>query len=744
MDDISAVLVWWLTIFAIGLSLFPLTRRIFHRFIDHGYIFSKVVGIVLLGWITWFLGVAKILPFYRESIFIILLGLGAANILLYFQTEKKGKPSPLPLAWYVIEEVIFLATLAFWSYVKAHEPYIHGLEKFMDFGFVESTLKSTFFPPLDMWLAKSPDFVNGQYINYYYFGHFITALLTKLSGIASNVTYNLMIASLFAFTFSLSFSIGINLVYFYLSARLEDLKKLNFRAILIGGFLSAFIVSLGGNLHTIYAFTAGYPNDTPAPFWNLTFGLHPETYWYPNATRFIPYTIHEFPIYSFVVSDLHGHVSDIPFVLLMLALLLNLLLKIREQDVPKHTSNSVSWVSSFFSEFRHRTSVSLPYLFFLSLIAAIMYMTNALDGLIYLSLTILVFFYINRKTSSTLFQAITRTLTAALFSLFFFLICSLPFSLFFKPFGTGLGVLCAPKFLLGKHFGPLLFEEGKCQKSPLWQLGILWGFFYYMVTSFLIFFVLPKIRKVKNIRFSTPDIFVVLLGALSTLLLIFPEFFYVKDIYPMHYRANTMFKLGYQAFIMLGLASAYIFIKVQKEIRGIGKIFFSSGFLVVFFLIAIYPFFAINSYFGGLKTYNGLDGFTWMKKEYPGDYDAIVWLRNNVSAQDVIVEANGDSYTDYARVSSFTGMPTIIGWPVHEWLWRGSYDEAGKRIPEVQSLYEGKDVSKTKEILQKYNVKYVFLGQLEKQKYPNLLEDKWNNLGTIAYQNDQTKIYKIK
>ena len=47
----------------------------------------------------------------------------------------------------------------------------------------------------------------------------------------------------------------------------------------------------------------------------------PSTYWYPNATRFIPKTIHEFPSYSYVVADLHGHVYDIPFVLLSISIL---------------------------------------------------------------------------------------------------------------------------------------------------------------------------------------------------------------------------------------------------------------------------------------------------------------------------------------------------------------------------------------------------------------------------------------
>src|SRR6185312_124946 len=76
------------------------------------------------------------------------------------------------------EEVMFFICLLVWSYVRATNPDIHGLEKYMDFGFVNSILRSTYFPPRDIWFTPFP-------INYYYFGHLITATLTKLSSIPS-------------------------------------------------------------------------------------------------------------------------------------------------------------------------------------------------------------------------------------------------------------------------------------------------------------------------------------------------------------------------------------------------------------------------------------------------------------------------------------------------------------------------------------------------------------------------------
>ena len=141
-----------------------------------------------------------------------------------------------------------------------------------------------------------------------------------------------------------------------------------------------------------------------------------------------------------------------------------------------------------------------------------------------------------------------------------------------------------------------------------------------------------------------------------------------------------------------------------------------------------------------------------MASQYPDDYKAVDWIRKNILCQNgsdcnnkpVILEANGDSYTDYARVSANTGLPTIIGWPVHEWLWRGSYDEAGRRIPEVTNVYESKDLNLTKDILKKYNVEYIFVGTLEKEKYKNLNTDKLLKLGKVIFESGNTKVIKIQ
>ena len=80
---------------------------------------------------------------------------------------------------------------------------------------------------------------------------------------------------------------------------------------------------------------------------------------------------------------------------------------------------------------------------------------------------------------------------------------------------------------------------------------------------------------------------------------------------------------------------------------------------------------------------------------------------------------------------------------MHEWLWRGSYDIPSPRIAEVKTLYETKDEKIAKKLIEKYSIQLVFIGSLEKEKYPTLEESKFQKLGNLLFQTGQTRIYKI-
>lgn len=706
INDIFYVLKWFFVFFVIGAAFLPLTFSVFSNFKDKGYIFSKIIGLGFISYFIFIVGVLKIVKFSEISVLFSLIIFFILNYSLYIYYKKENPLLIIKrgLKIFFIEELIFFSALIFWVFVRSNLPEIKGLEKFMDFGFLNSLLRSDYFPPKDMWYASQP-------INYYYFGHLMSAVVTKLSSIPSFISYNLMLATLFALTFATSLSLAINIF---------DNKKFSIKSNL-SGVLVAILVSFGGNLTTIYTFFKAYtPADNPVLFWQLPFlpFNFPNGYWYPNATRFIPFTIHEFPLYSFVVSDLHGHVLDIPFVLLIIAILFSLFLK---------------------SELKIKNlKLEIPLISFL---LAVMYMTNAWDGIIYFLLTGLVLFYlVIGRSEENLTLKIYTSLSSLLIVVVGFIAFSIPFSLNFKPFVSGIGVLCAPSFLtnLG-NLGPFIFEADHCQRSPVWQLLLLYGFFYFFVVSFIIF-----IKYKKNYKLAKSDIFILILIFLSSLLLIIPEFIYIKDIYPMHYRANTMFKLSYEAFVLLSICSSYILIKLLSDIKNKILLFlFLLSSLLLISLNLIYPFFAIGSYYRNLTNYQSLNGIKYLSTLYPDDYKLINWMNKNIKGQPIILEASGDSYTDYARISANTGLPTVIGWSVHEWLWRGTYDIVAPRIEDVKTLYTNDNINLTKILLTKYQISYVVVSSLEREKYSNLNESNFKTLGKIVYKDNSSVVYKI-
>lgn len=712
-QTIIYIFQWWAILLILGIVFLPLTVFLFRRFTDKGYLFSKIIGAIAISYLSLVLGELHILPFSLFSLWVILVVFLFINLFIFkrffsLSVKQLIKIVKIPL----LEELIFLLALTFWSFIRGFQPDIHGLEKFMDFGFVNSILRSTYFPPKDMWMAPLT-------INYYYFGHLVTAVLTRFSMIPSFITFNLMVATIFAFTFSVGFSLGGNLWTLFRKNQNVKIKKIPF---IISGFLSAFLLTFAGNLHTLYTFFTPYQNDTPVPPWQLIFSpqTFPNSYWYPNATRFIYHTIHEFPIYSFVVSDLHGHVLDIPFVLLMIATLLIVFTTPQEK----------------FKLYR--------FAILLGAINAILYMTNAWDGLIYLLFSEVILIYKIEKNSivGIIKEVLSiKALNSFLILLASFITISLPFSLFFKPFASQIGINCAPEFLLKLgNIGPIIFEQGYCQYSPWWQLLILYGFFFFWIISFLV--LLWKQRKGKEHQL---DNFIFLLSFLAVLLIIAPEFVYLKDIYTTYFRANTMFKLVYQAFIILSLSSAYMLLRIFTAIkRNIFALLYITISCVLLVIVGIYPYFAITSYYNNLKEFHGLDGITYLKTISVGDYEAVNWMNSHISGQPTILEAQGDSYTDYERISSNTGLPTVFGWTVHEWLWRGTYDIVPPRIADVENLYELHNLDQTKKLLKKYQVQYVYIGDMERTKYPQLDENKFKQLGKVVYQNSSVTIYKIK
>ncbi|HET9494101.1 MAG TPA: DUF2298 domain-containing protein, partial [Chloroflexia bacterium] len=193
-------LVWWVVLQVLGLAVLPVSAVLFRALPDRGYALSKPLGLLLVGWLGYVLAMVLGLPFNR--VFLIGCILVAAAVSAWLATRNDRAlwrdmvahySRPSWLRYVLTAEVLFALAFAAWAVVRAYNPNIVDQEKFMDFGFLNSILKSERFPPNDMWLA-------GFSINYYYFGYVLVAAVTALSGVPTEVAFNLANVTMFAMT----------------------------------------------------------------------------------------------------------------------------------------------------------------------------------------------------------------------------------------------------------------------------------------------------------------------------------------------------------------------------------------------------------------------------------------------------------------------------------------------------------------------------------------------------------------
>ncbi len=251
MDWFITAFGWYLTLLILGIGFFPLARRFFDSFFDHGYPFAKTIGILLISYALFLFGSLHILPFVWPSVALVTTLFFLANFLLF-----RVKKQRFNFRLLIFEELLFFVSFFFLVFTRGQEPSVRGLEKFMDFGFMNSILRSKFFPPLDMWLSGTVAQPQGFPINYYYFGHLTGAFLIRLTDTPPSAGYNLILATIFAQGITLGFSLCFNLIFLFEKLILKA-KKVNILVISLFGLLGSYIINLGGNLHTIYLFTKG-------------------------------------------------------------------------------------------------------------------------------------------------------------------------------------------------------------------------------------------------------------------------------------------------------------------------------------------------------------------------------------------------------------------------------------------------------------------------------------------------------
>ena len=720
--DVWTFWTWYLLALVLGAAAMPLTGRLFRRFQDRGWMFSKVTAIAVSGFLTWFLVAVKIIKFTTMTCIVVTLVCAAASLILYCREQKAGFEC-IPFAHLDLvyaEELLFFTAFLLWTYFAGFHPAAYGTEKFMDYGFMEAMMRSKTLPATDLWYSQGK-------INYYYGGQYFAVFLTKLSGAKVELTYNLMRTFVAGLAFAMSFS----LVHQMVTDRLGRIRTGWKKALpSVTGILAGISVSIAGNMHyVVYG--------QIIPFIQKLKGEEVSSYWFPDATRYIGFnpdvedkTIHEFPCYSFVLGDLHAHVVDIMFVLLLLGLLYAWMKKVRTTELSGESmSRREFW----------KKQLLMPQLLAAGALLGMFHWTNYWDFVIYFVVTCGAALFMNiigQKGKIRWVLGVTAAQAVEILTLATVII--LPFTLQFDTSNMVQGIA------LAKHH------------SLPHQLLVLWGLPGILTILFVVSLLIEKLRGAEQkslyhllISIRLPDLFAVLMGLCAIGLVLIPELVYVRDIYENgNARANTMFKLTYQAYIMFGMTMIYAIFRLL--VIGKNKILKVLAFIGLFLFVWTCGYFgnSVHSWFGTVwkpSQYKGLNATAFLETDFPEDVNGIRWLKENISDAPVVLEANGDSYSEYERVSAMTGLPTIMGWYVHEWLWRGNLADLNAKIEEIKEIYTSTDETRVKELLEEYNVSYIFVGSCERNKYgADLNNDLLKGLGEVVFQDSEYPTYIVK
>ncbi|HEY0069501.1 MAG TPA: DUF2298 domain-containing protein, partial [Chloroflexia bacterium] len=204
--------LWWLTIQVLGLVALPIGAVLMRGVPDRGYTAAKPLGLLLVTWLAFMVAITGVVPFGRALLFVCLLLVAALSVWLLLRDGKAllrelqaQFRTPSFVRHLVAAETLFAILFAFWAVMRAYNPEIIDQEKFMDFGILNSTLRSGTLPPPDMWFA-------GQSLNYYYFGYILMAAMSSLSGVAPGVSFNLANVFLFATTGLVTYGVVYNLI----------------------------------------------------------------------------------------------------------------------------------------------------------------------------------------------------------------------------------------------------------------------------------------------------------------------------------------------------------------------------------------------------------------------------------------------------------------------------------------------------------------------------------------------------
>ncbi len=832
-------LLWYLIITLVGWLAFPLTFRLLPGLAGRGYAFSRILGLLVWGYLYWMLGSLGVLKNDTSGLILSLGILVALSGYAYSKTDRAGFTE-----WWadhrpmvIVVEALFLAAFVGWTIVRAMNPEIAATEKPMELAFLNAILRSPTFPPHDPWLS-------GYAISYYYFGFVLVAMLAMLAGTSAGIAFNLGIALIFGLVAVGAYGVVYALLngsFDYerenhpLSAQDEtetgeqgDAARNTQYAIrdihssshptfsaLLGPLLILLVSNVEGFLDMLHArgmfWVTNIDNGTQSSrFWawlnlkdlvnppgHVVNWVPPRFLWWWRASRVVndlgftggqQEVIDEFPFFSFLLSDLHPHVMAIPFVLLAIGLALNYFLRKDTGEI--RFSNYVSRFT--FHDFLF-TALALGALAFLNTWDFPIYVAlfagayalrragevgwdwgRAVDFigsgfLLGLAGVLLYFpFYIgfSSQAGGLLPNVINPTRGAHLWVMFGTLFVPVFLALMWAAwrggaaigrglgwgFGIAIGLWAVSLVIV---FGVGLFPGaaqaalsafGAPDLAALMGAAIsrrlagIGGFLTLaLLLSLAIALLLPKPDSGvpsfhPSVRFSA------LLVIFATLLILGPEFIYLRDLFGT--RMNTVFKFYYQAWMLLGLAAAWGAGTIFRRCRGLVGAAGSLLVIAVILIGLVYPVLSLitktDGAFARGLTLDGTDHGYYLNSD---DHAAVDWLL--AAPYGTLVEAVGGSYSNGGRMATHTGLPNVLGWIFHEGQWRGGYEEVGSREGDIAAIYGSSSWEDVRPLLDLYGVRYIYLGSLERSTYA-VSEAKFRRNLEVVFEFGQVVIFEYE
>ena len=767
--------LWWLGLSALGWLTWPLAASVFERSPGKGYAYARVFGLLLLSYLYWAVGTVGWLPNTRTSLWTIA-GILSLVCIVSWLRRRAELLEYLRSEWrHVLTiELLSLIVFALYAFYKAHDPAIDHTEEPMDFAFLNGILRSPRMPPNDPWLSGHP-------ISYYYLGYLTVAAPIRLTGLPSGVGYNLGLAH----TLALTIVAGYGLLYDLLNVRRD-------RGLLAGpGSLFALMggvaIGLAGNLEGIlelpralgfggqrfYRWLAvpGLSEAQPTGTWL------PQGNWWWRASRIItdanilgrtPTVITEFPAFSFILGDLHPHVMALPYLLMALGVASVLYQGAREGLASSFWLQPRYWAMAWaLGALGFLNSWDLPTIL---MVAALALLLGRCQGSV----------HPERRGRDCLLSLLWLVLASVL--------PYLPFYLQLSSQAQGLGIVHYAKTPL-KHyllcFGPWLLPILATSTARFWRLwerhgerirpwrlvgawvgvsALPWlgtmvlggwtraflglvslataGPWLLLLQSALLTILGVDLFFSLRDREDSESLFARSLILVGVGLTYATEFFYLRDVF--NTRMNTVFKVYYQAWILMGVGAIWSIAYLWGS-RGKARIVsYCSGLILVACLY--YPIAAAYARAADYRGAATLDGTALLRLESPADYGAYDWLQEHAPPGAVLVEAPGEDYVASTnRLSAWTGIPTVLGWPGHEVQWRGDDREVRKRRADLQRIYSPADENQVLAVLREYGATYLYVGVFERGKYDLDEEDLawYGSFLHLRYVEGDVRLYEI-